>query len=491
MLSLGALPIHGGENTSMGLPMTTPKKPLGTLGLAAFAAPAGPLLALSLAPLIFLAPFYARTLDIPYETAFLAFFAARIFDIVIDPFLGARQDLTEARFGRRRIWLLGSMPVLWGFVWLGFFGLPHQAHFMVVLLMAFGLYASFASMMIAHLGWAGELGDTYHGRTRVLGAVQIASAIGQIVMLSLPALIAAMQWGDSADGVRAMGAVILVLLPATTLIAVFSTRERPTPPHVEMSIALAFETLRRNRSLRALLAPDFVIGAIQGITASLFIFYATSVLQLGDAATAILFIYFIAGLVGVPIWVQISRRRGKHKALQYAALFQAVAFLPVPFLPPNNFVLSSAVLAIAGLAGGAGVFLVRAMLADVVDEDRLASGRQRSGLFFGLLLTTTKVGLAIGPLFGAALSLFDYDDALGPNNTPTALAALSAFFVGLPITLNLLVAYLLRGYPLTEDRLNQIRAEIAAAPDATTLPASEALRDQSAQSAKTAGPSTR
>ena len=111
----------------------------------------------------------------------------------------------------------------------------------------------------------------------------------------------------------------------------------------------------------------------------------------------------------------------------------------------------------AGLANGAHIFLLRAMLADVVDEDEVKLGRRRSGLMFGLLLTTSKAGQALGPLTFAVLALYGFDGKLGQANSPQSLTALTALFVGLPALLYLVSGWALRFYPLSEARQKTLR----------------------------------
>ena len=116
----------------------------------------------------------------------------------------------------------------------------------------------------------------------------------------------------------------------------------------------------------------------------------------------------------------------------------------------------------AGLAQGAGVMLVRSMLADVVDEDENQCGALRSGLFFGLLLTATKLGLALGPISYAMLAWAGFDASLGSANSASAIAALEAIFVGGPFTCSLIAALLLRNYALDAPRQAELRACIDA-----------------------------
>ena len=430
--------------------------------LAAFAIPGAPLLALSVPPIVFLPPYYVGHLQIDEAAVGALFLAARFLDLVINPTIGGLQDRTRAAFGRRRLWLAASTPVVMAAVWFAFIGLPPSPPIWLAGFAILSLYSSFASAMIAHLGWAGELEPDYHARTRVLGAVQVASTLGQVVVMALPAIVTSMGWGTFADGVHVMGWTIILALPACVAICVFSVREPPPQPAAErLGFGAALAALKSNEPLRRVLVPDFLVGAAQGMAGTLFIFYADLVAQLTNPSALVL-VYFAAGLIGAPIWTVLGRRLGKHRALQIASLFWAVALAVIPFLPRGNEPLAFAFMALAGAPAVAGVMLLRAMMADVADEDELATGRQRSGLFFGLLLTTTKVGLAMGPASLILLAPFDFQGDSGALNSPSALLALTVLFAGGPAVMNVLTAWSLQNYPLDAARQKALRDSIHA-----------------------------
>jgi Na+/melibiose symporter-like transporter len=113
------------------------------------------------------------------------------------------------------------------------------------------------------------------------------------------------------------------------------------------------------------------------------------------------------------------------------------------------------------LAQGGGVLLTRSLMADVVDEDELNTGSRRSGLYFGLLLTTSKLGVAAGPITYAILGLAGFDAAAGAANTATALLTLQVLFIAVPIGLCALAAITLQNYPLDEARQAALAAAIA------------------------------
>ncbi|MBL8549359.1 MAG: MFS transporter [Hyphomonadaceae bacterium] len=437
-------------------------KKLSKRALAAFALPSAPLLALALPTIVFLPPHYAAHLGLDLGVISAIFLAARSLDIITDPLLGGWQDRTVSRFGRRRLWLLLCTPVLMGFVWLGFSGLGPGSTPLQVAGVTLGLYLAFAAAQIAHLGWAGELRDDYHGRTNVLGAVQIAGAIGSALILLLPGIVRQTGLGDDAAAVRIMGWSIIIALPITVGIALWAVREPAATPQPPLHWRAAFDALGANASLRGVLVPDFLVGVAQGVSGGLFLFYFQSVLGFERESQTLLFLYFVGGLVGVPLWMVLGRAVGKHRALQIAFLFAGVTTPIILFLPPGVFMIAAPLMLVAGLHQSAPTLLLRAMMADVVDEDRLATGAQRSGLFYGLLLTTTKVGQALGPLSYAFLGMFGFQAALGAANTQSALQGLTGMFIGGPVLMYLASVWILRFYKLDEARQKALRAEIDA-----------------------------
>ncbi len=430
--------------------------------VAAFAAPAAPLLALSLPTIIFLPPYFASHLGIPLAVVSALFLGARVFDLLIDPMVGGLQDRTEHSFGRRRFWLAITCAPLMFAIWWVFLGLPPAVAHWQAAAAVFLLYFIGAAMIIAHLGWAGELIPTYHGRTHVLGAVQTASMIGQVLMLLIAGAAAqtAVASGNTA-AVHAMGWTLIFLLPATTLLALM-VREEKRPPQPHLTLVEQFRVLFNNKTAQRVLLPDLLLGVAQGVSGGLFLFYFQFVLGFERESQTLLAIYFMAGLAGVPIWWIAARKFGKHRALQGAMIYTAVTTALLFILPPENFLIVGPFMAIAGLAQGGGVLLTRALMADVVDEDELACGARRSGLYFGLLLTTSKLGIASGPITYAILGLVGFNADEGAQNSPLALDMLTYLFIGAPIILCLLTAWSLQGYPLDEERQRQLAAAIDA-----------------------------
>lgn len=438
----------------------TPATQPGRLWLFFFSLPQAPLLALSLALIVFLPPHFATELAMPLAEVSALFLSVRLFDVAIGPFLGQAQDATQTPIGRRRFWLAGAALAAVLFIWLGFAGLGAPLRWPTGLIVLLALYASSGAAMIAHLSWAGELRQDYHGRTIVLGAVQAAGTAGQLLLLALAALVAWDAAGDEGASVRAIGAALSLSLPICVALAVLIVREAPNPPRVSLGLDETLALLGANAPLRIVLGASLILGIAQGVSGGLFLFFFAYRLDFEAQANLLLLLYFVGGLAGVPLWVWLGKRLGKHRALQLACLLSAVATSCAPLVPAGVLAVAAPAMVVAGTNVGAGVFLIRAMMADVVDEDEMATGAQRSGLLFGLLLTATKLGITVSPASYAALALFGFEASLGAANAPEAMRALDVIFVGGPVLFYLCVAIMLRNFPIDEARQRALRTAI-------------------------------
>src|SRR5262249_41220143 len=151
-----------------------------------------------------------------------------------------------------------------------------------------------------------------------------------------------------------------------------------------------------------------LLGVAQGVSGGLFLFYFQFVLGFMREAQTLVAIYFIAGLIGIPIWWWLARKTSKHRALIAAFIYSAATAALLLALPRGAFLPVAAFMVIAGLAQGGTILLTRSLMADVVDEDEVVTGQRRSGIYFGLLLMTSKTGLAAGPLAYAFLQVFGF-----------------------------------------------------------------------------------
>lgn len=171
-------------------------------------------------------------------------------------------------------------------------------------------------------------------------------------------------------------------------------------------------------------------------------------------------LYFVSALAGVPLWTFLARRMGKHRALAVAALAYAIVQASV-LIAPHGLAWSVLAMAVAGIPFSAGPVLLRAMMADLSDEERLASGVDRSGLLFGLLSGAVKIGSAAGVIASTnALELIGFQAELAAVNEPQALTALAICFAMMPAVLSVCAAILIAGHKLDGAAHDAIRLQL-------------------------------
>ncbi len=119
-------------------------------------------------------------------------------------------------------------------------------------------------------------------------------------------------------------------------------------------------------------------------------------------------------------------------------------------------------IAIRGSGFASILFLANSIAADVIDLDTLASGDQRSGLYFAVWGMVTKLSLAMGVLLGTTLpSAFGYDPS-AEVTTGAVQARLMVIYGGVPAILMAVGALLLRRFPITRERHAEVRAALEA-----------------------------
>jgi len=427
--------------------------------LAAFAGPGLPIGAVGLPMIVYLPPYYAGTLGLDLAAVGLVFFLVRAIDLPLDPLLGHWMDRTRSRLGRYRPWLLAGGLILAAGVWLVFMARPGITAFTAFAFLML-MYLGYSMTVVSQLGWGATLSDDYHQRSRIFSWWMAAQVLGMILVLTLPPLVG----GGPAGGIHAMGWFVIALAPLTVLVMATNLAERERSgerPHASLA---ELKALARNPLLLRLILLDVLTSAAPGITGAMFLFYFEH--RLGFAtreASLLLLIYFVTGFAAAPLWIGVAKRFGKHRALTAAALAFAALQLSLSLLPPAGFALALPAMAIAGLPYIASPSLLRAMLNDVADVDRLETGLDRNALLQGLLTTTQKISYAVPvAVIYPVLSLIGFQPKPGAANSEGAILGMTLLFVLAPVTLMLIAAWVASRWPLGREAHDEVRAALAA-----------------------------
>jgi GPH family glycoside/pentoside/hexuronide:cation symporter len=433
---------------------------LKTSALAAFSLAGVPVGALTTPLVVYLPNYYAAYIGIPLATVGLMFMAVKILDLIFDPLAGVFMDATRTPLGRYRFWLLAGAPVLMAGVYMLFMA-PKGVSANYLLLWLIVFYVGFSLFVLSQSAWGVVLARSYGERSNVFAGVAVTGAIGAVVTLAAPTAMGL----KGAETLHAMGWISLAAIPVCAVLVAIGVREPVMPKRVGTDRMNFMEVpgLIFHPSMIRLLATDLLLTLGPGFTSPLYLFFFKLARGYSDAeAGALLIIYIVASVVAAPLWALVANRFQKHRTLLISALLYAVAQALVMLVPNHTMALMVPAMFLAGGIASAFGFLIRAMVADVADEVRLETGKERAGLLYAFITSTVKIGTASSLLTFPLLALFGFKATLGTHNTPEAMHALVLTYVALPIVAVALGGLVMLTYRLDRARHAEIRAQLDA-----------------------------
>jgi glycoside/pentoside/hexuronide:cation symporter, GPH family len=410
-------------------------------------------------PGLLLLPYLTDTLGITAALAGVLVLAPKAWDVLLNPVVGRISD----RSGTRRPFLLGgglALAVLFAAIFAGPFrsGVPAALY---VALAFLATATAFAFFQVPYVAMPAELTDSYTERTRLM-TWRVAVLAVAILVSGAVAPVVVNAGGDGIAGHRLMGLFVAVIIVLGVLGVYFGTAgaESRMAGESEPSLGAQLRVAASNKAFRGLLI-CFVVQAA-GIATMLagVQYFATHVLRDEETGPTVLFACFVGpALLVMPLWKRVGRRSGKLRGYWIASLLfaaGAAALLAAPAVPAVVVYLVTAVIG-AGYAGQQVFGL--AMLPDCIAYDAARTGRRQAGVFTGLWTAGETLGLAIGPgVYAVVLAVFGYASSttgtIGQSDS-ARLGVLLGFTV-LPAVLVAGALVLLRGYDLTEERLEAV-----------------------------------
>jgi Na+/melibiose symporter-like transporter len=425
--------------------------------LFAYALPGLPIAALGLPLAVHVPNFYAVDVGLGYGLAGAVFGLARFLDIFLDPAMGVITDRTRTKWGRRRIWMVLSVPVMIAASFLLF--MPSKgATWEITTASLILMFVGWTMLTISHLAWGGELTGDYHERSKVTASREAAYIIGMFTVLLLPVIIQ-LEGGDRWSQIAAFGWYVILTLPIAVLVAVMVIPEKQVPPTPHLSWDIAIKAIAKNVPLRYVLICDLIAGFSTGTVATLFLAMTTVGLQLGKLANWLLLIYFGMGVVFIPPMLRLSKWLGKHQTLAASSFLNFVLIPCIYLVPKGDFTFAAILWTFFGLNMAVGPFLFRAIMADVADHDHVETGQARAGVYFALLALTNKFGYtaAIFATFGV-LALIGFQEKA--VNAPIVVDQMMMTYIIPPSLISLIVAIVMWRFPLDEAKQKELRRVI-------------------------------
>ena len=421
---------------------------------------------------IYLFKFYNVVVGLPALYTGLALALAILWDAVSDPLMGGLSDRSRWSGGRRRPYLLpGAGLLAVALIWI--FNPPpldgDAARFAFLLVSFVLLNTAMTVVGVPHAALGSELSFDRHQRTQLFACKRLFGTVGVLAGLLLPGLLMAPMEDPAEAAARARGLASWwlagpIVLGAWVTLRATRGRDRSAdhaggPLHLRRLFADQRGALA-NPYFRVLLLAFLVAAVARTFNASIALYYYEYRLALTEQETItwILLPFFLSFIASLPAWIRAARRWGKKEAgvIGVCGLGASTA-VAYPLFPVGELA-GPLVYAVAGGGLAGAVVLLDALAADTIDYDKLRTGLDREGLYFGVWRMGTKLARALGlGLNGVCLWLIGFP-AGGAAQAPEIGWRLALLFGPVVGILFVAAGLVLRRMPLTEERHRRIQA---------------------------------
>ena len=442
----------------------------------------------------FLAFFYAQVMGLPAQTVGFAIMLALILDAFIDPIVGQLSDNTRSKWGRRHPWMYAAaIPVAVSYllIWNPPTGWSQPAQVAYLVAVAVLIRSFISCYEIPSAALAAELTTEYDERTRLLSYRYLFGWIGGLAMYGLALFVFLKPTPEYAvgqlnpDGYANYGLFAGGLMLFAILVTSIGThRQIPylrDPPQRQVTMGrLARELVGtlRNRNFAFILGSAFFLYAGIGLGFAINLYFSTyfwefSAGEIGLFAFSSLTAAVLAFLV-TPRLAARFEKKSVAMLLIPVALLLAVAPVALRLFgafPSNESPLIFGTIFVINIfAVGLGIvanILFSSMIADVVEDEELKSGRRQEGVFFAAIAFAAKSTTGLGIFAsGLIISAIEFPTGVAPGAVdPEVIGNLGRVYIPVQLVLYSTATVLLLGYGISRGSHAETLRRLAAAAD--------------------------
>lgn len=415
--------------------------------------------------MLFLTFFYTDIFGISPAVVGTMFLVVRIIDAVTDPLMGTIADKTQSRFGQYRPYLLYLALPFAAISILAFTtpDLSPEGKVWYAFITYTLLMLAYTAINIPYSALGGVLTGDPDERVSVQSYRFVFGMLGGLIVtaLTLP-LVNWFGQGDQAKGYQLTIAAMSALGVVLFLLCFAGTKERVKNPDAQqLALKSSMQALWQNPAWRilSLAAVLLLIGMV--LKNTLVIYYVKYFLQQPDLVTTFMTIGMIGNILGCACAQFVAARIDKVKAYIGLQLIAAV-------LCAAGFWVGQAQWQLAIVLHFGWCFFLQmatpmlwAKMADVVDYGHWLTGIRTTGLVYSSVVFFIKLGLALGgALAGWLLAYYQYQ--AGTEQSLVTQQGILLSFTLLPALCSVFVAWVMRYYPLHQQRVAAISADLTA-----------------------------
>lgn len=438
----------------------------------------------------FLLIFYSQVLGVDARLIGLAMTIALFLDALSDPVVGYWSDNFRSKWGRRHPFMYASaLPVAASFflLWNPPEGWSDIALFWYVLVISVLIRTCITFYETPSSALAPELSDNYDQRSGLLSlrfffgwtGGNMMAVIMFVVLFPAFATPTIPNGQFNKDAYSTYGMIASVMIFVAIMVSALGTHKRivhlkAPPPVRTLSIGLVFkeifETLA-NRSFIALFLAAIFGSIASGLSASMTFYFTSFFWGFTPQQTGLLTIsVFISAIIGAVMAPLVTKSIGKK---QGAMIIGLVAFLGAPLpivlrllgvMPENGDPTLFWIVMLANMVDTGLIIcfqiLSASMLADLVEDAEIKTGRRSEGIFFAASTFVRKSVQGLGVITaGFVLAAAQFPAGVKPEQIPEdALTRLGLFYVPTILFLWLTMLAIMSTYRLKrEDHENNLR----------------------------------
>jgi GPH family glycoside/pentoside/hexuronide:cation symporter len=412
----------------------------------------------------FLMKFYTDAALILPALAGNALLIGKIWDAVNDPLFGWITDKTKSRFGKRRVFMIfGAIPLGISIALLWFVPKADLISTFIWIAATFILFDTLWTLTnVPYYSLTSELTDDYDERSSLTTYRMVMAVPAYLIGVALTPVIVGL-FALQRTGYAFIGILYGIIAAVVLLVSAAGLRERKdlvtakpeTSPLKSLLIAI------KNKPFVKLCGIYFIINISFAFIKILMAYYIEYQLLMKAETSLVMGLMLVCVTLSLPFWQWVSRKIDKGPAYGLGMLVGGAAVVLTFFLPHHSTMLIYLIAVLAGFGFSAQWIFPWAMVADVADYDRLETGQQRSGVYYGVWGLATKISEALAlAAVGWILTGFGYV----PNveQTPHALLGIRLFFGLIPAACIFISLPLLFKYPITRKSHAEVRAKLEA-----------------------------
>ena len=203
---------------------------------------------------------------------------------------------------------------------------------------------------------------------------------------------------------------------------------------------------------------DSIIGA--SLVASIHYAVEYGLKMESDYATYVLLGFIVAALLFIPVWLIVAQKwQNNRKMLILGVFLNTIFLLPLAFFWDIWSLVAFA--AVLGIGGAALRVSRHPVMADVIDESIVTTGKHLEGSFMGIYTFFNRFALITQQLiFAVVHTLTGFDPNL-PNQTPLAIFGIRLHTAIIPMVLCLFgLIVFIKIYNLTPERTKRVKEQI-------------------------------